>query len=382
MMFKKLIVCFSLVLLTFVFIFPIKVFAEESIFLDLSVEDEYYEDVKYFYDQGIIKGNGNGLFHPNELISIAEVITIAEKVLGNENNLPEDWSWWQNPEYNAPNIKIWEHDWNLPGLLIKDGYLSSASRNTIACILLNIAKEPIVATEPWELNSKDVFDYIIYYNNMRIRGFWEDNQEGYIGVSRAEFCHILRRFLNDKELSKPTKEIFVKINQKYKENRTETEKIEDYYRIYNFMTKVPDNVQKLFNKKGYSFYYVDDAYWEKHLKDIDYAGGVYNHSKYKKSIVIRQQNEETVLHEFAHFIEEYYYEYYNQTKKIYNEDKKEINNKLMFLTKNKYCYSNAQEYFADGFSMYFIETEKMKEILPELYDIYNKLMEEINSLEL
>ena len=39
-MFKKLIVCFSLVLLTFVFIFPIKVFAEESIFLDLSVEDE------------------------------------------------------------------------------------------------------------------------------------------------------------------------------------------------------------------------------------------------------------------------------------------------------------------------------------------------------
>jgi hypothetical protein len=358
------------------------VYGEEYIFKDFSVNDEYYEDVKFFYDKGIIKGQKDDLFHPKELITIAEVITITEKVIGDKNNLPEDWSWWQNPEYNNPNIKIWKHDWNFPGLLIKDGYLSSASRNTIACILLNIAKEPIVVTEPWGLNSKDVFDYVIYYNNMRIRGFWEDEQEGYIGVSRAEFCHILRRFLNDKELSKPSKEIFVKINQKYKENRTETEKIEDYYRIYNFITKVPDNVQKLFNKKGYSFYYVDDAYWEKHLKDIDFAGGVYNHPKYRKSIVIRQQNEETVLHEFAHFIEEYYYEYYSQTKKIYNEDKKEINNKLMLITKNTYCNTSAQEYFAEGFAMYFVENQKMKELLPELYKIYDELILKIKSLDI
>ena len=54
----------------------------------------------------------------------------------------------------------------------------------------------------------------------------------------------------------------------------------------------------------------------------------------------------------------------------------------MLLTNNTYCSSSAQEYFADGFAMYFIENQKMKENLPELYKIYEELMEEINSLEL
>lgn len=380
-MFKKIILSLILVVV-FCFLFQMTAYSlPGQVFKDLNESSIYYEDIMYFVDQGVISGKGDNLFYPEDLITIAEVITITEKVIGDENNLPEDWSWWQNPEYKNPNIKTWEHDWELPGLLIKDGYLSSASRNTIGCILLNIAKEPIVETEPWGLNSKNVFENLIYYNNMLIRGMWKEDLS-YVGVSRAEFCHILRKFLHNKKILQPKEEIFVEINQRYEDEKSEKGKIEDYYRIYNFMTLLPENIQKLFTEKGYKFYVVDDAYWNRYLSDIDYAGGVYKHYRYKKRIIIREQDERTFLHEFGHFVEDYYYEYFIKVRKIYNTDKKEENYHLTLLTNNTYCNSSAQEYFADGFAMYFIENQKMKENLPELYKIYEELMEEINSLKL
>ena len=150
-MLKKIVV--NLLLgLVFCFCFQITAHAlPGQVFEDYKESDIYYEDVMYFVDQGVISGKGDNLFYPEDLITIAEVITITEKVIGDENNLPEDWSWWQNPEYKNPNIKTWEHDWNFPGILIKDGYLSFASRNTIACILLNISKEPIVEKMDFKL---------------------------------------------------------------------------------------------------------------------------------------------------------------------------------------------------------------------------------------
>lgn len=77
-----------------------------------------------------------------------------------------------------------------------------------------------------------------------------------------------------------------------------------------------------------------------------------------------------------------HYEYFIKVRKIYNTDKKEENNHLTLLTNNTYCNSSEQEYFADGFAMYFIENQKMQENLPESYKIYEELMEEINSIEI
>lgn len=380
-MFKKIILNLILVVIFF-FLFQITAHSlPGQVFEDLKESDIYYEDVMYFIGQGVISGREDGLFHPEDLITTAEVITITEKVLGDKENLPDNWGWWENPEYNNPNIKTWEHDWNFPGTLIKDGYTSPASRNTVSCILLNIAKQPLVNTEPWGIEMRGWVETVFYYNNMLIRGFW-NGEESHFGVTRAEFCHVLRRFLNNQELLKPTKDIFIEIKQRYEGEKTETEQIEDYYRLYSLILKIPENIQKLYTKKGYDFYYVDDAYWNRYLSDIDYAGGVYDHSRYRRRIIIRQQDERTVLHEFAHFIEDYYYEYFSRTKKIYNEDKKEENHKLMLLTKNTYCNTSSQEYFADGFSVYITEPEKLKKELPELYEIYEKLMREINSLEI
>lgn len=229
-MFKKLIVNLFWGLV-FCFCFQITAHAlPGQVFEDFKESDIYYEDVMYFVNQGVITGKGNHLFYPEDLITTAEVITITEKVLGDKENLPEDWNWWQNPTYKNPNVKGWDYDWNFPSILIKGKYTEPASRNTISCILLNIAKQPIVATEPWELNSKNGFENIVYYNNMRARGFWTEEEGYHLGVSRAEFCHILKKFLDNKDFLEPKKEIFVKIKQRYESNKTEINNIVDYYR--------------------------------------------------------------------------------------------------------------------------------------------------------
>lgn len=377
MMFKKLILSFLLVFVMFFGIFSVKVLASPiKEFKDLAETDIYFEDVMHFVEQGVINGKDDGLFHPEEFITVSEVITITEKVLGNKNNLPDSWNWWANPTYKGTNG--WTPDWYFPLVLFKGDYTKAASRNVVSCILLNIAKAPIVKPEVWGLDSHQENENSIYFLNMVLRGYWQGENAFYLGVTRGEFCHLLRWFMNNKQPPQPENEILVNINQKYLGDIPGQEKIQHYYRVYNSVMKIPKNIQKLFVKKGYSFYIVDDEYWEKNCSDIPTAGGVYYSYSHKKKIFIRDLDERTVFHEFGHFIEDYYPEYFRKVEKIYEKDEWE----LIMLVNAMYPKSSPKEYFADGFATYLIQPDNLKEKLPELYEIYNDLMKEINSLDL
>lgn len=376
-MFKKLILCFFFVILTFSCFFNLKVSGVEILnFKDLSEDDEYYEDIIYFVKQGVIKGKEDGLFYPKDFISTAEVITITEKVLGNEKNLPKNWDWWAKPTYKDSNG--WNPDWDFSLKLIMGDYTKPASRNTVACILLNTVKAPIVKPEVWGLDSYRGNENSIYFLNMVLRGYWEKDSPYYVGVSRGEFCRILRLFEENQDFLKPQNEILIDINQKYLGDKTTTEKIQHYYQVYDSIMKLPINIQKLFIKKGFSFYVVDDEYWNSYLADIPQAGGVFNYYKNTKKIIIRDLDARTVFHEFGHFIENYYYTYFERVKRVYHNDEWE----LIQLVNSLYPKSSVKEYFADGFAMYFLQPEQLKEKLPELYEIYDELMFEINSLDI
>ena len=164
-MFKKLVVNLLLII-SFCFCFQVTTHALTSpTFEDLKPMDTYYEDIMYFIDKGVIKGRADGLFHSEDFITVAEAITVIEKVFGDKENLPEDWSWWENPTYQDDSG--WTPDWYFPTLLIKGDYLMSASRNTLSCILLNTVDQPIVDnTAPWDIESVLRFEEHIYYLNM------------------------------------------------------------------------------------------------------------------------------------------------------------------------------------------------------------------------
>ena len=142
---------------------------------------------------------------------MAEAITVIEKVFGNEDNLPKDWTWWENPSHQ--DNSGWTPDWYFPIVIIKGDYLKSASRNTLSCILLNTVDQPVVNnTAPWGIESALRFEEHIYYLNMMARGYWskEDPLQAYVGVTRGEFCSILREFETNRNLLE-SKEIFIDI---------------------------------------------------------------------------------------------------------------------------------------------------------------------------
>jgi hypothetical protein len=61
---------------------------EISPFKDVNTGDIYYNEIKQAYSKGIIRGDGNGRFNPNSLITKAEAVKMMVSALGLENLAP------------------------------------------------------------------------------------------------------------------------------------------------------------------------------------------------------------------------------------------------------------------------------------------------------
>ena len=103
------------IVLSFNIITPIKVYADDSIFTDISTNDWFYEDVKNMYLQGIILGFDDGTFRPYSLISYAQVMTILCR-LGGVNLDKSNSGTWYYPasEYFRDNFNIETENYNDP----------------------------------------------------------------------------------------------------------------------------------------------------------------------------------------------------------------------------------------------------------------------------
>ncbi|HBR01379.1 MAG TPA: S-layer homology domain-containing protein [Ruminiclostridium sp.] len=58
---------------------------EISPFRDVSTDDIYYNEIKQAYTKGITRGNGQGLFYPNQYITKADAVKMMVSALGLEN---------------------------------------------------------------------------------------------------------------------------------------------------------------------------------------------------------------------------------------------------------------------------------------------------------
>lgn len=85
MIFKKIFIGISLILS----LLATAAFVSELPFDDVTEQTPYYSAVDRLYNMGIISGYEDGTFKPNNKISVAEGITLAEKLFENIHILPK-----------------------------------------------------------------------------------------------------------------------------------------------------------------------------------------------------------------------------------------------------------------------------------------------------
>ena len=87
---KKLIIGISLVLS----LSCTAAYASKIPFCDVTEQTPYYTAIDRLYDMGVIRGYEDGTFRPNDKISVAEGITLAENLFGDTSALPDKWENW------------------------------------------------------------------------------------------------------------------------------------------------------------------------------------------------------------------------------------------------------------------------------------------------
>ena len=72
---------------------------EEDLFTDVTAEDWFYDNVKGLYELGLMIGYGNGLFQPENSISLAETLTVAARIHAisayGEEDFQQEEPWYQ-----------------------------------------------------------------------------------------------------------------------------------------------------------------------------------------------------------------------------------------------------------------------------------------------
>lgn len=122
-----------------------------NVFSDVSTEKWYYGDIKFAYEMDLVNGRGNGLFHPNEFMTVSEAVALASKVnniyKGNNQTFDADGTEWFDTYLNYALINniIEVDDFN--------NYSRNVTRAEMAYILSRVLPED-------ELNSMDLYYYI------------------------------------------------------------------------------------------------------------------------------------------------------------------------------------------------------------------------------
>lgn len=170
------------------------VFAEKNEFSDVNESTAYYEDISELFNEGFIKGYADGNFYPDNKISVAEGITLAERVFGDVSTLPEDWSGWS--EYPCK----WDNHISLSGYPFRGDYNAGMSYETASELLLKLNNISILKTEMW--GKKLLYPgFSEYTDTMRIRGYADENgnvEKSYYSISRSEFCHMIMFIKNSR----------------------------------------------------------------------------------------------------------------------------------------------------------------------------------------
>ena len=141
---KKLIIGISLVLS----LSCTAAYASKIPFCDVTEQTPYYTAIDRLYDMGVIRGYEDGTFRPNDKISVAEGITLAENLFGDTSALPDKWEDWFSARCG------WDNHINLNSYPFRRDYNAVMTYETASELLLKLKNLPLINSSMWDTKIK------------------------------------------------------------------------------------------------------------------------------------------------------------------------------------------------------------------------------------
>ena len=335
---------------------PINVSANTKEFVDVPREHEYYNEIMLLADRGIISGYSDGSFKPDKGISVAEAITITEKVFGNPENLPE----WEKWEELTETGYMYKTDWEIDCSSFFNKYNLATNWELGSHLILNSNRALVLSAEVFGKSN----DYI-YFNNVLFRGY-ETDRLFYQAMTRGEFCDLVVWAIDyihnipDYKIDFPVK--YTYIGAEYSE---EDKKIFETSALGSFL-RAPEWLLKYYSKNNGSIKIVEESKWDT-INHKESAGYI-DYNSYRYIIYIRDASPSVALHELGHFI------WFEENICMSNDIMAEESDALRKISLSSYCETNIEEYFAEAFQCYYLEPYRLKNEAPKTFKFINEIV--------
>ena len=347
------------------------------LFKDLTPEHPYFDAIMQLHERGIISGNGNGLFRPDDRISIAEILTILETAYGDTDNLPNTWDEWTTAK--QPFKGTW-----LDQAMLADCNLTTTAIiwNEACSWLLSIMR---IDRLPMSLYNypEDVAEMYCYsYGTVLLYGFSEPGGNVTPGnrfITRAEFCGLVA-WSFDIVGTLPEQHIYLPVDVKIEVLGFN----EGYQTGYNSLMlqdalmDLPLSVLKSFAENEYTVKLMANDYYCTYTMDmfgVNYnnTAGLYVHKSDTRGgeILLRNGSRMAVIHEFGHYV---YFNLFDGQIAVGTTFKNTAEvagvRKCVF---SSYCETNEKEFFAEAYVAYIDRPEMLKENAPIIFGLIDAI---------
>lgn len=277
----------------------------QQIFSDVPISSQYYNAAQFCYNKGIVNGTGNGMFSPENKITVHQLCLIITRALQIKTDKPVE-------DLYELNII------DLSSKLYPDSVIC---RNTLCEILFKAFR-----IETYGKNTMDAAQEL---------GLCINNSNKFDIMTRGEAIEIVYILMTtNEEIKKPEKLKNVNIVNNDKAH------LDSYYSILNL---VPDEIIQKFVDNKWKII-IDASVVNDFSKEIGASGMCEAFTDYKnKEIYIMIPM--SMIHEIGHFVDCYM----NDNNKLIQIFEKEgrSNTFLSF-----YSRTNYREYFAEAFDFY------------------------------
>lgn len=356
----KVVVLLSLIVTLFV---STKAFAvvDDYTFEDVDEDTAYAEQIEILAKDGIIKGYEDGTFRPDNFISVAEAITLAERRLGDVTRLPANWSDW--------NTDRWDNHLSLYGQSFDDDYYRVTNYEVASEILLKMIDIKPIDTSLW-FGTYSYPKCSVYTENFQMRGYVRPGFESLVphkGVTRGEFCAML---IAAEDM---TVDYLIPVNF---EPIVQTEVLisRDYttWEFQNITAKsgkvliqIPETIRQRFTDDGGLVWVLDDVVWDEAVASDgkngrDYSGA---YTPLTKEVWINEGHYIDIPHEIGHYVSDIL-----KTKGVWRPCIRDEYLVDDYIPNSDYFRKDADELFAEAFRNYCTKNDTMKIYCPELYD--------------
>lgn len=331
-------------------------------FSDVTEQTLYFEDIIKVKELGGIVGSGNKEFRPDDRIIFAEAVTIAERLFGDVENLP-DWAWWFN---QSNKLKSWKNKKNIDTSLVSFNYSEITSKEAAAHIIMQMNNDQCVLREA-SYKRKSYYTFLV-------RGYKDIKDVEYAssGLTRAEFCHMIIWYMENENGDWPN--IETKINIQNDANTNNMNFMA--YQVSVELLKVPVEIRTAFSNYGYNVILFTNENWKNFTKRYEGGSDLYTYDtyinaagiySYDENIYLREGNPDSIIHEMGHFVGHHSDRMHKNSDLLMN-NVEEVKG-LRQIQGWDYCTTNKYEYFAEAFDAYINHPEKLQELAPLTYDM-------------